>query len=116
MRAQIEKVLNSFCRMDCVSENDLSFLKQTICLYGVRQEHVSRPGLIIYDVSLIRSVSNGSVMDLSAFQTHISFPETSLTLAQQNLHYYCLVMWEGENHRWLETNVSLFISEKPVYY
>lgn len=44
--------------------------------------------LIISDDSLIRSVSNGSVMDLSAFHPHLSFPDTSLTLQKQNLHHY----------------------------
>ncbi len=73
------------------------FLLNAIChfltkqyLFIVGDRNTCRAlALIISDESLIRSVSNGSVMDLSAFHPQLSFPDTSLTLQKQNLHHYC---------------------------
>lgn len=61
-----ESLINVICQ-----GNDLLFLTQTLFLYCLRQEHMSRS---------CSDDANGSVMDTSAFQSHLSFTDTSLTL------------------------------------
>ncbi len=74
----------------------MQFVSRMIChfltkqyLFIVGDRNTCRAlALIISDESLIRSVSNGSVMDSSEFHPHLSFPDTSLTLQKQNLRHY----------------------------
>lgn len=110
--------------MQFVSEMIWHFLtKQYLFIVGDRNT-CRALALIISDDSLIRSVSNGSVMDLSAFLPHLSFTDTSLTLRKQNpIITAVVIMWQGENqdafttqYRWLAIYLCCIVTNGLFWF